>query len=71
MTAELIRAKRNSSEVQSFTLIFKNGCLLKNQSALTLAQFCSDARLAGFKVERDNKQHHLDGVVRLERASHP
>jgi hypothetical protein len=53
MTAEVISAKRNSSEVQSFTLIFKNGCLLKNQSALTLSQFRSDARLAGFKVERD------------------
>jgi hypothetical protein len=53
MAAEVITAKRNSTEIQRFTLIFINGCLLKNQTSLSLAQLRSDARLAGFEVERD------------------
>ncbi|MEN9876965.1 MAG: hypothetical protein RLZZ158_4 [Cyanobacteriota bacterium] len=53
MAAEVVSAKRNSSQVQYFTLILKNGRLLKHQSGLSLAQFRSDARLAGYELERD------------------
>jgi hypothetical protein len=53
MATEVISARRNSSQVQHFTLILKNGRLLKHQSGLSLAQFRSDARLAGYEVERD------------------
>jgi len=53
MAAEAISAKRNSSQVQHFTLILKNGRLLKHQTSLSLAQFRSDARLAGYEVERN------------------
>jgi len=53
MAAEAISAKRNSSQIQHFTLILKNGRLLKHQTSLSLAQFRSDARLAGYEVEHN------------------
>lgn len=51
MTAQLLRAHRSESLIQRYTLIFRNGELLRHQDSLALAQYRADARLLRVEPE--------------------
>jgi hypothetical protein len=51
MAAQYIRSSLSEPQFQRFTLIFKNGELLRHQDHLAVAQYKSDARLALIKPE--------------------
>lgn len=45
MTAQVLRSHRSQPELQRYTLVFRNGELLRHQDAISLIQYRSDARL--------------------------
>lgn len=51
MTAQVLRSHLSQPHQQRYTLIFRNGELLRHQDPLSLAQFRSDARLARVEPE--------------------
>jgi hypothetical protein len=46
MAAQYFRSRLNEPHPQRFTLVFRNGELLRHQDPLAVAQYLSDARLA-------------------------
>lgn len=46
MAAQYLRSRLSEPQLQRFTLVFKNGELLRHQDHLAVAQYQSDARLA-------------------------
>jgi hypothetical protein len=51
MTAQYLRSRLSEPQLQRFTLVFKNGELLRHQDHLAVAQYKSDARLARIEPE--------------------
>ncbi len=51
MVAQYVRSRLSQSHLQRYTLVFKNGELLRHQDALTVAQYQQDARLAQVQAE--------------------
>ena len=53
MVAQLIHAHSSQPQPQAqrYTLVFRDGQLLRHQDALTLVQYRSDARLAEVRSE--------------------
>ena len=51
MTAQYVHSRLSQSHLQRYTLVFKNGELLRHQDALTVAQYQQDARLAQVQAE--------------------
>jgi len=51
MTAQFIHAHSSQPQPQRYTLVFRDGQLLRHQDALTLVQYRSDARLAEVRPE--------------------
>jgi hypothetical protein len=51
MTAQFLHAHSSRNQPQRYTLVFRDGQLLRHQDALTLVQYRSDARLAEVRVE--------------------
>ena len=46
MAAQYFRSRLNEPQPQRFTLVFRNGELLRHQDPLAVAQYRADARLA-------------------------
>jgi hypothetical protein len=53
MTAQFLRAHSCQPQPQRYTLVFRDGQLLRNQDGLTLVQYRSDARLAEVRPEEE------------------
>jgi hypothetical protein len=51
MTAQFLHAHSSQNQPQRYTLVFRDGQLLRHQDALTLMQYRSDARLAEVRPE--------------------
>jgi len=51
MTAQFLRAHSSQTKPQRYTLVFRDGQLLRHQDALTLVQYRSDARLVEVRPE--------------------
>ncbi|MCP9797199.1 hypothetical protein [Cyanobium sp. Lug-B] len=51
MAAQYFRSRLNEPHPQRFTLIFRNGELLRHQDTLAVAQYLADARLAEVHTE--------------------
>jgi hypothetical protein len=51
MAAQYLRSHLSEPQLQRFTLVFKNGELLRHQDHLAVAQYQSDARLARIQPE--------------------
>lgn len=51
MAAQFIRSRASQPELQRYTLVFRNGDLLRHQDPLAVAQFQSDARLVDVRPE--------------------
>ena len=51
MAAQYVRSRLSQTQLQRYTLVFKNGELLRHQDALFLAQYQQDARLSHVQVE--------------------
>jgi hypothetical protein len=51
MTAQFLHAHSSRIQPQRYTLVFRDGQLLRHQDALALAQYRSDARLAEVRPE--------------------
>jgi hypothetical protein len=51
MAAQFLHAHSSRNQPQRYTLVFRDGQLLRHQDALTLVQYRSDARLAEVRPE--------------------
>jgi len=51
MAAQFLHAHSFQNQPQRYTLVFRDGQLLRHQDALTLVQYRSDARLAEVRPE--------------------
>ena len=51
MTAQILRSHLSQPQQQRYTLVFRNGELLRHQDPLALAQYRCDARLARVEPE--------------------
>ena len=51
MTAQFLRAHSSNPQPQRYTLVFRDGQLLRHQDAISLVQYRSDARLAAVRPE--------------------
>jgi len=51
MAAQFLHAHSSQTKPQRYTLVFRDGQLLRHQDALALVQYRSDARLAEVRVE--------------------
>ncbi|MEB3362510.1 MAG: hypothetical protein VKI42_10355 [Synechococcaceae cyanobacterium] len=51
MTAQILRSHLSESQLQRYTLVFRNGELLRHQDPISLAQFRADARLLRVEPE--------------------
>ena len=51
MTAQFLHAHSSQNKPQRYTLVFRDGHLLRHQDALALVQYQSDARLAEVRPE--------------------
>jgi hypothetical protein len=51
MAAQYFRSRLSETHPQRFTLVFRNGELLRHQDPLAVAQYLSDARLAEVRSE--------------------
>lgn len=51
MAAQYLRSRLSEPQFERFTLVFKNGELLRHQDHLAVAQYRSDARLARIEPE--------------------
>ena len=54
MTAQPRLALASESRIQRYTLVFRNGELLRHQDPISLAQYRADARLLRAEPERLN-----------------
>ena len=52
MTAQLIQAHPSKPQPERYTLVFRDGQLLRHQDAYSLVQYRSDARLAAVQIGR-------------------
>lgn len=57
MTAQYLRSRLSEPQLQRFTLVFKNGELLRHQDHLAVAQYQSDARVALIEPEIRGSHH--------------
>jgi hypothetical protein len=53
MTAQFFHAHSSRVQPQRYTLVFRDGQLLRHQDGLTLVQYRSDARLAEVRPEEE------------------
>jgi len=51
MAAQFLHAHSSQNQPQRYTLVFRDGQLLRHQDALTLVQYRSDARLVEVRLE--------------------
>jgi len=51
MTAQFLHSRSTRPQPQRYTLVFRDGLLLRHQDDLSLAQYRSDARLAAVHPE--------------------
>jgi hypothetical protein len=51
MAAQELHAHRDRPSPNRYTLIFRNGELMRHQDPITVAQYCSDARLLLVQLE--------------------
>ena len=51
MAAQELHARQESGSPRRYTLHFRNGELMRHQDPLTVAQYCSDARLLLVQLE--------------------
>jgi hypothetical protein len=51
MAAQELHARRDRLSTNRYTLIFRNGELMRHQDPLTVVQYCSDARLLLVQLE--------------------
>ncbi|MCE2837705.1 MAG: hypothetical protein LW834_12210 [Cyanobium sp. 49614_E6] len=51
MAAQFLHAHSSRNQPQRYTLVFRDGQLLRHQDALALVQYQSDARLAEVRPE--------------------
>lgn len=51
MTAQILRSRLSESQLQRYTLVFRNGELLRHQDPISLAQYRADARLLRVEPE--------------------
>ena len=51
MAAQFIHSRATFPQPQLYTLVFKNGELLRHQDSLSVAQYLADARLHHVKPE--------------------
>jgi hypothetical protein len=51
MTAQFLHARSSRPQPQRYTLVFRDGALLRHQDGLSLVQYRSDARLAAVHPE--------------------
>ena len=51
MAAQYVYSRHSQPQLQRYTLVFKNGELLRHQDALAVAQYKQDARLAQIQSE--------------------
>ena len=58
MTAQFLHAHSSRNQPQLYTLVFRDGQLLRHQDALTLIQYRSDARLAEVRPEAPKASGH-------------
>ena len=56
MAAQYFRSRLNESHPQRFTLVFRNGELLRHQDPLAVAQYLADARLADVHSEAPRRR---------------
>jgi hypothetical protein len=69
MAAQYFRSRLGEPHPQRFTLVFRNGELMRHQDPLAVAQFLSDARLAEVRSEpphRVSEPPHRAGVAQIE-----
>jgi hypothetical protein len=55
MTAQILRSPLAESQLQRYTLVFRNGELLRHQDPISLAQYRADARLLRVEPEAQNR----------------
>ncbi|MFN9692260.1 MAG: hypothetical protein ACK52U_17450 [Synechococcaceae cyanobacterium] len=55
MTAQILRSHLAESQLQRYTLVFRNGELLRHQDPISLAQYRADARLLRVEPEAQNR----------------
>jgi hypothetical protein len=55
MTAQILRSHLSENQLQRYTLVFRNGELLRHQDPISLAQYRADARL--LRVEPEAQVH--------------
>ena len=51
MAAQYVRSRLAQPHLQRYTLVFRNGELLRHQDPLAVAQYQQDARLASVQIE--------------------
>ena len=51
MTAQFLHAHSSRNQPQRYTLVFRDGQLLRHQDAMSLVQYHSDARLVEVRPE--------------------
>ena len=51
MAAQILRSHPSLPHQQRYTLVFRNGELLRHQDSLVMAQYRQDARLSRIEVE--------------------
>jgi hypothetical protein len=51
MAAQFLHAHPSTSQPQRYTLVFRDGQLLRHQDEVSLVQYRSDARLAAVRPE--------------------
>lgn len=54
MTAQFLHVHSSRLQPQRYTLVFRDGQLLRHQDGLTLVQYRSDARLAEVRPEEES-----------------
>lgn len=55
MTAQILRSHLSESQLQRYTLVFRNGELLRHQDPISLAQYRADARLLRVEPEAQSR----------------
>jgi hypothetical protein len=55
MAAQYLRSQLSQSHQQRYTLVFKNGELLRHQDSLSVAQYQQDARLVQIQAEAERR----------------
>jgi hypothetical protein len=55
MTAQILCAHLSENQLQRYTLVFRNGELLRHQDPISLAQYRADARLLRVEPEAQSR----------------